>query len=30
VVLHDLNMAARYSAHMLVLCQGKLVAEGAL
>jgi iron complex transport system ATP-binding protein len=29
MVLRDLNMAARYPAHMVVLSQGRLVAQGA-
>jgi iron complex transport system ATP-binding protein len=28
MVLHDLNMAARYAAHMVVLGEGKLLAQG--
>lgn len=28
-VLHDLNLAARYADHLVVLSEGKLVAEGA-
>ena len=28
VVLHDLNQACRYSDHLIVLNQGKIVAEG--
>ena len=29
MVLHDLNLAARYADHLVALCQGRIVAEGA-
>jgi iron complex transport system ATP-binding protein len=28
MVLHDLNLAARYSDHMVAMCDGEVVAEG--
>ena len=28
MVLHDLNLAARYSDHMVAMCDGRVVAEG--
>ena len=28
-VLHDLNQAARYATHMIVLCDGRVAARGA-
>ncbi|MBD3940834.1 ABC transporter ATP-binding protein [Microbacterium sp. NEAU-LLC] len=29
MVLHDINLAARYADHLFALCQGRLVADGA-
>jgi iron complex transport system ATP-binding protein len=28
IVLHDLNLAARYAQHMVAMCEGRIVAEG--
>ena len=29
LVLHDLNLACRYASHMIAMCAGRIVAEGA-
>jgi iron complex transport system ATP-binding protein len=29
MVLHDLNLAARYAGHLVAMCEGRVVAEGA-
>ena len=28
MILHDVNLSARYADHLLALCRGKLIAEG--
>ncbi len=29
IVLHDLNLAARYADHLIAMCKGKVIAQGA-
>ncbi len=29
MVLHDLNLAARYAQHLVVMCRGRVLVEGA-